>query len=590
MSDRRPAEAADRPAGEWGTYRRLIGYVRPHGRRLALGGLFCVLFAGSSTGLIYGAKGFFERVFNPLDRSMPEVLAVAGLLVALGLVRGLGDYVGRYLIEWVGNRVVMDLRNAMFDRLMDLSLDYFTRRRTGEMISRIANDSALVERAVAQVLTDLFKQPVVLLGAIGALLWLDPVLAAGMIVIFPLCIVPIALFGRRVRRSARLGQQHLGDLLSVTQEGLSGIRVVKAFGMEAYERGRFARQAREVFRRIMQVTRAKAAAEPVVVEMGIVGVSLVLLYAWHTRMGVGEFFAFALALMMMYDPVKRLGNIHLVIQHSSAAAERIFEVLDAEITVREAPDAATFDEPVREIEFRGVSFAYDHAPVLSGIDLSVPAGRRVALVGGSGAGKTTLVSLLPRFFDATEGAILLNGRDLRSFTLRSLRDQMGLVTQETVLFNDTVASNIAYGSPSRSPAEIEAAARRAHADGFIREMPEGYGTVIGERGVRLSGGQRQRLAIARAILRNPPILILDEATSALDTESERLVQAALEDLMRGRTVFVIAHRLSTVMGADEIVVLDRGRIVERGTHSALLERGGVYRRLYELQFEEVPAP
>jgi len=580
---------ADAPANEWALYRRLVGHVRPYWPRLTLGALFCLLFAGSSTGLIYGARKFFDRVFNPLESSLTEVLLAAALLSGLGLLRGVGDFIGRYLIEWVGNRVVMDLRNGMFARLQELSLGYFTHQRTGELISRVSNDSALVERAVATVLTDIFKQPVVLLGAAGTLIWLNPGLAALTLLAFPLCIVPIALFGRRVRRAARLGQQHLADLLSVAQEAIAGARVVKAFGAEDYERGRFARQAQDVFRRVMQVTRARVASEQIVVELGILGVSLVLVYAWWTRMSVGDFFAFALALMLMYDPAKKLGNIHLTIQHSAAASERIFAVMDEPVTVMEAPDAAPFDPPLRAITFDRVGFAYEREPVLADISLDVAAGERIALVGSSGSGKTTLISLLPRFFDVTTGRLLINGRDARELQPASWRRQIGLVTQDTFLFNDTVARNIAYGAPDATPAQIERAARQAHAHEFIAALPEGYETMIGERGARLSGGQCQRLALARAVLRNPPLLILDEATSALDTESERQVQTALDAVMRERTVFVIAHRLSTVVNATRIVVLDRGRIAEIGTHAELLARGGIYRRLYELQFQDAPA-
>ncbi len=569
----------------WTTYRRLIAYTRPYRKRLALGAAFCALFAGGNTGMIAAVKKFVSTVFSYDNRPFGEVAAVGGLLIAMGALRGIGDFIGRYLIQWVGNRVVMDLRIAMFDHLQRLSLAFFTRRKTGELISRLSNDAAQVEHAVAQVLTDLFKQPFVLLGTTFMLFWLNARLALGMVIFFPLCVLPIYLFGRRVRRAAAQSQEQLGDVLSVAQEAITGARIVKAFGMEDYERNRFAHSAGQVFRRVMQVARTRAAIEPVIVQLGVFCVVLVLIYAWRVRMSVDDFFAFALALMLFYDPVKRLGSIHVTIQQSSAAADRIFDLLDTPVGIRDRTDAMVFDEPIREVRFDKVAFDYGDGPVLTDVSLAVPSGRRLAIVGSSGSGKSTLVSLLPRFFDVTSGRVLINERDIRDFTIASLRSRMALVTQETILFNDTIAHNIAYGAPHRDRVAIEDAARRAHADGFIRRLPEGYETNIGDRGVRLSGGERQRIAIARALLRDAPILILDEATSALDTESERLVQAALDELMANRTVFVIAHRLSTIVGADEIIVLDGGRIVEQGTHAELLARGGSYRRLYDMQFE-----
>ncbi len=566
--------------------RRLAGYVRPHAGRLVVGTICGMLFAGSTTTLLLLLRRLLSGVFVERVDSFRAALTVAAVIPLLALLRGVGQFLSRYLVEWVGHRVVMDLRVAIFDHLQDLSLDFFSGRRTGELISRTSNDTSLVERAVATVLADLMQQPLVLIGAAAYLVWLDWRLAAASLVVFPLCLIPITTFGRRVRRHAREGQERLADLVSLLEETLTGVRIVKAFNMEDYERARFRERGASVFRRIMRLTRARVAVEPIIVTFAALWVSLLLIYAWGAQMAVQDFLSFAAALFVMYDPAKRLGNLHMNLQHSAAALDRIFEILDTPVTVADRPGAVVLSEPVREISFEKVEFAYDHEPVLRGVTLRIQAGQRVAIIGASGSGKTTLVSLLPRFFDVTGGHVAINGRDVRDLTLKSLRSQIGLVTQETVLFNDTVAANIAYGMPDVPMGRIEEAARRAQADEFIRRLPAGYATVIGERGLRLSGGQRQRIAIARAILRNPPILILDEATSSLDTESERLVQAALDELVVGRTVLMVAHRLSTVIHADRIYVLDHGRLVEEGTHAELMERGGLYRRLYAQQFAQ----
>lgn len=570
----------------WGTFRRLMGYVKPYTSRLLIGAVCGALFAGSTTGMLYALKGTIAKVFDTQSMPWTGVLAVSGLLLGFAVIRGIGYFMSLYLVEWVGNRVVMDLRIAIFEHLQRLPVLYFSGTRTGELISRTTADTIMIERAVSTVLSDLIREPFSFLAMAGFVLWLDFKLALVSLVLFPLCIIPVALFGQRIRRAAREGQQKLADMVSVLQEALVGVRIVRAFGMEDYEVDRFRAHARSVFSRAMRMTRARASVEPIIVGLTVVGVSLVLFYARAAHMTVDKFIAFATAIVALYDPVKKLSRIHLAIQQSSASADRVFNLLDSEVTIKDSPNAVELVGPVKEVAFDHVSFRYNDTPVLNDINLSIPAGTLVAIVGGSGAGKTTFVNLLPRFFDVAGGRVLINGGDIREYTMKSLRQQIGLVSQETVLFNDTVARNIAYGSRHATPEQIVEAAKKAHADEFISEMPEKYETMIGERGVRLSGGQCQRLAIARAILRNPPILILDEATSALDTESERLVQSALDELMTGRTVFAIAHRLSTIMHADLILVLDDGRVVEQGTHKVLIERGGHYKYLYDLQFKD----
>lgn len=572
-------------AGMLSTYGRLLGYTRPYWGRLAIGMTAGLVYGAANGGLLWFIQKGFPKFYEP-SIALATILWVAAALPLVGLIRSVAEFISRYQIRWVGSRVVMDLRSAVFRKLTELSLSYFVSSRTGELIARTSNDTTVAESAVSAVVEDLAKEPITLVFSIGALVWLDPWLALASLVLFPICILPVALFGRRVRRYTREAQQRIADLISVLQEMITGIRVVKAFGMEPYENDRFGRENKAFFSRVMRVARANAAIEPIIVFISTVGVSIVLVYVRLNHMEIKDFLTYAAALFFMYSPVKKLSRVHLQIQQAVSAADRIFEVIDTPVSVVSRPGAVAFDEPITTMTFDKVTFSYGDRTVLDGIDLAVKAGQRVAIVGGSGAGKTTLVNLIPRFYDVTGGALTLNGRDVRDITLPSLRRLMGIVTQDTILFNDTVANNIAYGSQESSREAIVAAATRANAHAFILELPQGYETVIGDLGVRLSGGQKQRLAIARAMLRNPPIMILDEATSALDTESERLVQAALHDLMAGRTVFAIAHRLSTIIDCDRIIVLDKGCIAEEGTHAELIAQSGLYKRLYDMQFAD----
>ncbi len=572
-----------------GVYRRLLKHARPYAWRLALGVFFGVVYAAAQGAFVWALRKGLPMFFGE-GGSMNEIepyklyMAVA-VFPLLTLLRGLGDFGSKYLIKWVGNRVIMDLRNAMFGHLLDLSILFYSDRRTGELISRVTNDPLLVEQSVSTVLGDIVKEPLTLIAMVASAFYLDPKLALISLVLFPICMLPIVIFGRKMRKNSRGAQEKIADLMSILQETITGARIVKAYGMEPVEQARFMEQNRTFFGKVLRMARARASVEPIIVFISGVGIAFVLLYARHASLSFSEIIAFMAALVLMYEPVKKLSGIHLQIQQSVAAAERIFELIDAPITVVENPRAAAFDGKPTAVAFDHVEFSYGpETPVLRDINLEIPAGTRVAIVGNSGSGKTTLVNLIPRFADVTGGSLRINGTDIRDFTLKSLRKAMGVVTQETILFNDTVANNIRYGTPEASMEAVQEAARQAYAHEFIEAMPEGYQTMIGERGVRLSGGQKQRLAIARAILRNPPIMILDEATSALDTASERQVQAALEALMTGRTVFVIAHRLSTIVNCDRILVLEAGRIVESGTHPELLEKGGVYRNLYDLQF------
>ena len=564
-------------------------FMRPHLPRVALAFLLMGLAAGSTALRAWLMQPVLDRIFVGRDGSL--LLLIAGGALAIAVVKGLADYGEAVLMNRVGQRVIADVQIALFARLMRADLAYFHAHPSGTLISRFTSDAVLLRNAAANILGAIGKDALTVVFLVGVMFYQDWLLALVSFFVFPVAIRPIVGIGRRMRRVSANTQAEIGQLTTLLSQTFQGARLVKAYGMEDYEERRAAGLFERLFALIDRATRTRSRASPMMETLGGAAIAIVILYGGHqvivgTRTP-GAFFSFITALLLAYQPLKSLANLNASLQEGLAAAQRIFQVLDVEPTIRDTPAARPLCVAGGEIRFDRVRFGYAPGAVaLDDVSLTVPAGRTVALVGASGAGKSTILNLIPRFFDVEEGSIAIDGQDIRSVTLASLRGAVALVAQEVTLFDDTLRANIAYGRFGAAAAEIEAAARAAGADEFIRELPNGYDTQVGEHGVRLSGGQRQRLAIARAMLKDAPILLLDEATSALDSESERQVQAALRTLIRGRTTLVIAHRLSTVQGADLICVVDRGRIAESGRHTELLARGGLYARLYAMQFAD----
>jgi subfamily B ATP-binding cassette protein MsbA len=572
--------------------RRLFAYARPYRALLALSWTATLGYAAASALLAHMVQPIFDDV---LIRNV-AVAQVAFTVVALYLVKGLCSYLSTTLVAAAGQGAVTDLRNQLYAHVLNQSFSALGQTSTGALMSSITTDVEKIQYAVSEIAGDVLKESLTVFGLALVLFVKDWRLALLSLIGMPLAFYPLVRLGRYVRASSETSLRRWRDISEILQETISGFRVVKAFGMEGFETARFRRAAQRLLSVNMRITRTTSVLPPLMELVGGLALVAALFYGSTAirsgRMTTGEFTSFLAALFAMYTPIKRLSRVNATIQGALAAGTRVFEVLDTHHEIVEARDAVALPRLQAAIEYRDVGFRYSdaQAAVLRRVCFTAAAGEVVAIVGTSGAGKTTLMNLLPRFYDVTEGAILVDGLDIRQATLKSLREQIGLVTQETVLFNDSVRANIAYGLEDVDEARIESAARAAFAHDFVLDLPRRYDTIIGERGSRLSGGQRQRIAIARALLKDPPILILDEATSALDAESERLVQEALANLMKGRTTLVIAHRLATVRRADRIVVLDGGEVREVGTHEELLRKaGGLYSRLYELQFSEEPA-
>lgn len=565
---------------------RIYHLVHPYRRRLVLAMLCMVMVAGFSAGQAYMVKPLLDKIFVQQDRTLLNLLPLA--LIMLFVAKGVVYYCYRYLLDTTGQSVIRDLRKSIFNHIHALPISFFHRTATGELISRVISDVTLLQGAVSKALVGILKDLVQVVALLGVAFYLDWKMALITLVLLPLAAVPIVHFGRRFRRNSTRNQQTVALITNALHETIGGHRIVKAFGMERYESRRFAGLVDRLYKILVKEIQLGSLQHPIMELIGGLAFAGILWYGGYQVLAgtstPGTFFAFLTAIIMIYDPIKGLSGLNSIIMQGLAAATRVFALLDVRPDIIDRPGAGVLPPFSRAIEFQRVAFSYDgNKPVLSEVDLTVPAGKVVAIVGPSGGGKTTLVNLLPRFFDVSEGRILLDGHDLREVTLVSLRAQIAIVEQQTVLFNDTVRNNIAYGDLDRSEEEIMAAARAAHAYDFIKALPEGFDTVIGEGGARLSGGQRQRISIARALLKNAPILILDEATSALDTESEREVQKALENLMANRTTFVIAHRLSTIKNADRIIVIEEGRVVEEGDHETLLKQGKTYYNLHRMQ-------
>lgn len=591
---------------DWETYAKLASFLKPYRFRLALGLLAGIGYAACNSGIILLVRTITDTAFHG-KFSQSDLLKGAGMgegggvteflwmilpIPIVMILRGLLAYANVYNLTWVSLRALRDMRRRVFGHLMRQSLDFFGRSQSGRLLSRVLNDTQMAQESLVSIVGELVKQPLTAIGVIAVLLRIDWKFCLFAFVLFPLFLLPVIIYGRRVRKAARAVQNEAGVMAVILQESFAGIRVIKSFAREAFQLRLFDKSSDEQFRSGMKVKKSTAIVQPMMESVSACGVALALVYVHYSHLSIGSFIALLMGMFLLYDPIKNLSRIHVVLQNCLGAATSTLELLDTKPSIHDLPGAMPLETTRGHLAFEGVNFSYgttgphgeEGGNAVTGISLVIEPGMKVALVGSSGAGKSTLLALLLRFYDPQQGRILIDGRDLRDLTLLSLREQIGIVTQESFLFHDSIYENIRFGRLDATKAEIEEAARLAHAHDFIMAQPHGYETVVGDKGCLLSGGQQQRLAIARALLKAAPVLLLDEATSALDSESEKMIQDALEKLSRGRTVIAIAHRLSTVLGSDMIVVMDHGRIVATGTHAELLNSSEVYTNLYRLQF------
>ena len=570
-------------------YRRLLQYMRPYLKELILAVICIVIAAGCNLYLPWIIKDMIDKVLTNKDMMMLNMICIG--IVVVFLVRGVFFFGQSYLVSYIGQKVIIDVRDVMFRKFQRMPMAYFDRHQTGETMSFITNDVAAIQSALVDQLIEMVTEGSILIGSIVMMLYLDWKLTLLTLVVIPVVGQAMKIFGRKIKRNGTVIQERMADITSLLQESISSIRVVKSFVREKYEIERFSKQNQLNFQAAMKNVQLNSMLTPTVEFLAAISVTFIVWFGGYEvlndEMTAGALVAFLTYAVNLANPVKRLSRVYGNLQRAMAAVDRVFAVIDLKETITDKPDAKALPETKGEVSISNVTFEYKKGvPALSDISLEVKPGQMIAFVGPSGAGKSTIANLIPRFYEVTSGKIAIDGHDIRDVTLASLREQIGIVPQETMLFSTTVRENIRYGRLDATDEEVEAAAKAANADSFIKELPQGYDTPIGERGLNLSGGQRQRMAIARAILKNPRILILDEATSALDTESEKIVQAALDKLMIGRTSFVIAHRLSTIFNADQIYVIDNGHVKEHGTHEELLRNNGLYSHLYNIQFNK----